>query len=178
MSSVSLWTRFDPFDALVRRTFGPVTTWSTGTPGFVPAAEINRDGDDAVVRVELPGVDPATDVEVEVDRGRLVVRGQRRDERTESGNGRSLREVRYGAFRRSFQLPEHVTAEAIRASYDAGVLAIRVAGAYTGTSSRKIEITAGGTATPAGDTPVAGETPPVGDTPAAGDTPVVEAPTV
>jgi HSP20 family protein len=115
--------------------------------GFTPAAEIVRDGDDAVVKVEVPGVDVAKDVTVEVDRGRLVVRGERRDERTEEQGGRSLREVRYGAFRRSFRLPEGVTAEAVSASYDAGVLSVRVAGAYAGTGVHRVEITTG-TATP------------------------------
>jgi HSP20 family protein len=111
--------------------------------GFTPAAEIVREGEDAVVKVELPGVDVAKDVTVEVDRGRLVVRGERRDERTEEQSGRTLREVRYGAFRRTFRLPEGVTAEAVSASYDAGVLSIRVAGVHAGTGAHKVEITTG-----------------------------------
>ncbi len=49
--------------------------------GFTPAAEIAKDGEDAVVRLELPGVDVAKDVNVELDRGRLVIHGERRDER-------------------------------------------------------------------------------------------------
>ncbi len=79
---------------------------------------------------------------VEVDHGQLVVRGERRDERTEEKDGRTLREVRYGSFRRSFTLPQHVTADAVSASYDAGVLSVRVAGAYTGTEPRRIAISA------------------------------------
>jgi HSP20 family protein len=154
MSTLSLWTRRDPFaefDALVRSTFGPATTWR-GTragrqvpAGFVPASEISRDGDDALIRVELPGLDAAKDVTVEIDRGRLVVRGERRDERTEEQDGRSLREVRYGSFRRSFGLPAHVTADAVSASYDAGVLTVRIAGAYAGTEARQIAISSGAT---------------------------------
>ncbi len=81
--------------------------------GFTPAAEIVKDGEDAVVRVELPGVDVAKDVNVEVERGHLVIHGERRDERSEEKDGRTLREVRYGSFRRSFKLPAHVTSEAI-----------------------------------------------------------------
>jgi HSP20 family protein len=137
MSNLTLWTRRDPFaefDALVQRVFAPRPT------GFVPAAEVTRDGDDAVVRVELPGLDATNDVTVEVDRGRLVVRGERRDERTDEQDGRTLREVRYGSFRRSFALPAHVTADAISASYDSGVLSVRVAGAYQGNEPRKIAI--------------------------------------
>jgi hypothetical protein len=49
--------------------------------GFTPAAEIVKDGEDAVVRLELPGVDVAKDVNVELDRGRQAAcaRHQRRD---------------------------------------------------------------------------------------------------
>ncbi len=108
--------------------------------GFTPAAEIVKDGEDAVVRLELPGVDVAEDVSVEVDRGQLVIHGERRDERAEENEGRTLREVRYGSFRRSFKLPAHVTSDAISASYDAGVLTVRVAGAHTGAEAQRIAI--------------------------------------
>lgn len=154
MSTLSLWTRRDPFaefDALVRSAFGPAATWRAGRPAklvpasFVPATEISRDGEDALIRVELPGLDAAKDVTVEIDRGRLVVRGERRDERTEEQDGHSLRELRYGSFRRSFGLPAHVTADAVSASYEAGVLTVRVAGAYAGTEARRIAVTSGGT---------------------------------
>jgi len=124
------------FDTLAQRAFGPFAS-----PGFTPAAELHRDGEDAVVRVELPGLDPVKDVTVEVERGTLVVRGERRDERADTRDGRSYREVRYGSFRRAFALPAHVTADAISASYDAGVLSIRVAGAYAGTQAQRIEVT-------------------------------------
>jgi HSP20 family molecular chaperone IbpA len=68
------------------------------------------------------------------------VRGERRDERSDEKDGRVLRELRYGAFRRSFSLPEHITADDVSASYDAGVLSIRVAGGYVGTAPRRIPV--------------------------------------
>lgn len=145
MSNVALRTRSAwDLDRWVRDFFGPAAAndWfdaPAGT-GFRPAAEIAKDGDDAVVRVELPGVDVDKDVTVEVDRGRLVIHGERRDERSEDKDGRTLREVRYGSFRRSFALPQHVTGDAISASYDAGVLTVRVAGAYAGSQPQRIAI--------------------------------------
>jgi HSP20 family protein len=111
---------------------------------FSPAAEVVKDGEDAVVRLELAGVDVDNDVNVEVDHGRLVIHGERRDEHVSedsANDGRTLREVRYGSFRRSFQLPAHITGEAVSASYDAGVLTVRVAGAYAGTQAQRIAIT-------------------------------------
>src|SRR5262249_52679966 len=94
----------------------------------------------AVVRVELPGVDVEKDVNVEIDKGALIVRGERRDEHSEEKHGRALREVRYGSFRRSFALPSHVSGDAVTASYDAGVLTVRVAGAYAGSEPQSIAI--------------------------------------
>lgn len=148
MSSMTLWRRRDPFaelDSLVRGVFGPDTfgSWPVGnsTRSFSPAAEITRDGEDAVVQLELPGLDVEKDVSVEAVNGTLVVRGERRDERAEDQDGRSLREVRYGSFYRSFALPSHVTPEQLSADYDAGVLSVRVAGAYKGITPTRIPVT-------------------------------------
>ena len=141
MTTLTLIGRRDPFaefDALVRTAFAPRFV---RTNGFTPAADVTRDGDDALVRVELPGLDVERDVTVEVDRGTLVVRGERRDEKSEESGGRVLREVRYGAFRRAFTLPGHVTGDDLSATYDAGVLTVRVSGAYAGSTARRIPVT-------------------------------------
>lgn len=149
--NVTLWAR-PAFNAepLIRDFFGPAAAddwFKPARAAFNPAAEIVKDGDDAVVRVELPGVDVAKDVTVEVEDGRLVVHGERRDvftaEDEKAGTGRTHSEVRYGSFRRSFALPEHVTGDDVSASYDAGVLTVRVAGAHRKPevpSARRIEI--------------------------------------
>lgn len=148
MSNLALWSRpaWDT-DRWLRDFFGPAAAADWNNPvssGWRPAAEIVKDGDDAVVRVELPGVDVDRDVNVEVDRGRLVIHGEHRDRHGQDegeGAGRTLREIRYGSFRRSFQLPAHVTGDAITASYDAGVLTVRVSGAYAGNQAQRIAIT-------------------------------------
>ncbi len=108
MNTLVLRGRRDPFaevDALFRTALGS-DAWRRA--GFVPTAEVGRDGDDALVSLELPGLDAERDISVEVDGGRLVVSGERRDERAEERGGRSLREVRYGT------LPPFVHAPAAR----------------------------------------------------------------
>jgi HSP20 family molecular chaperone IbpA len=150
MSNLVAWSRpaWDT-DRWLRDFFGPAATADWFKPvanGFNPAAEVVKDGDDAVVRLELPGVDVETDVNVEVDKGRLVIHGEHRDQYAQDAGedaGRTLREIRYGTFRRAFQLPAHVTGEAIKASYDAGVLTVRVTGALkkpAGTQAQRIAI--------------------------------------
>src|ERR1700730_13852883 len=145
MSNLTLWSRpaWD-VDRWMRDFFGPAPASDWAKPvadGFSPAAEIVKDGEDAVVRLELPGVDVEKDVNVDVAHGRLVTHGERRDEHAEEKDGRTLREVRYGAFRRSFRLPAHITGEAISASYDARLLTVQGPGAYAGTQAQRIEIT-------------------------------------
>ncbi|BBX19180.1 heat-shock protein Hsp20 [Mycolicibacterium duvalii] len=145
MNNVALWNRPAwTADRLMRDFFGP----SAPAPGAAisPAVEITQDGDDAVVRVDLPGVDVEKDVTVEVENGRLVIHGERRDERSEEraedGRVRRISEVRYGSFRRSFALPSHVTGDAVSAAYDAGVLTVRVAGAHRNAQAQRIAIEA------------------------------------
>lgn len=140
MSTITPFRR-DPFfadvDSIVRGAFGPQTA-----PGFSPAAESVRDGDDVIVRLELPGVDVENDVTVETTAGRLVISGERRDERAET-DGRRVREFRYGSFRRSFTLPSSVSPDAVSASYADGILSVRIAGVYGGAEPTRISITRG-----------------------------------
>ena len=113
------------FDDLVRRTWGT----QARTAGFVPAVEVLRSGEDVVVRFELPGIDVERDVSIEVDRGKLVISGERRA--SSEGEGVLVRELRYGAFRREFALPQGITPEQVEASYDSGLLDVRVRAAVT-----------------------------------------------
>ena len=134
---------FREFDGLVRAAFGPTAPARAELSGFSPAVESRRDGDDAVIRFELPGVDVDNDVTIEVKGRVLVVAGERRDEREAEAEGKSLSEFRYGSFRRTFRLGPQVGADAVTASYDAGVLTVRVAGAFAETEGQRIAISNG-----------------------------------
>jgi HSP20 family protein len=133
---VGAWKAWDPFTALARmdRDVDELVrrTWGEGRVGatFVPAVEVAREGEDVVVRFELPGVDVERDVTIEVERGRLVVAGERRDNREDEQEGGArtvlVRELRYGRFRREFALPQGTSPEQVEASYDAGILEVRV----------------------------------------------------
>jgi HSP20 family protein len=112
------------FDTLVRRTWGGAPN-PTARAGFVPAVELRREEQDVLVVLELPGVDVANDVTIEVDKGKLVISGERRDVR-EGDEGVLVRELRYGSFRREFALPGGINAENVEATYDAGLLTVRV----------------------------------------------------
>ncbi|CKN97419.1 heat shock protein Hsp [Mycobacterium tuberculosis] len=81
MNNLALWSRpvwdVEPWDRWLRDFFGPAATtdWYRPVAGdFTPAAEIVKDGDDAVVRLELPGIDVDKDVNVELAPGQPVSR--------------------------------------------------------------------------------------------------------
>ncbi|MFD6136010.1 Hsp20/alpha crystallin family protein [Isoptericola sp. NPDC060257] len=131
-----------PFaDAWLRDLWTPRLADPARNEGPVPAADVYRDGEDLVARLDLPGVNPAEDVTVEVEGRKLVVRGERKDQRPEESEGRRISEVRFGAFRRVVTLPRAVDGDAVTASYDAGVLTVTVAGVFAGTTPQRIEVT-------------------------------------
>lgn len=111
------------FDSLVRNAFGERAERVTG---FVPATDVNKDGRDVVITLELPGIDVESDLEVEVAERRLVITGRRNEQRSSDDRGVLVREIRSGAFRREFALPEGVTADQVEAGYDRGMLTVRV----------------------------------------------------
>ncbi|MDH4076306.1 MAG: Hsp20/alpha crystallin family protein [Acidimicrobiia bacterium] len=96
------------------------------TAGVEPIrVEQYRDGNDVVIRAELPGVDPeAIDVTVADDELTVSARRERRKESKGDDGYRS--EFHYGAFRRVMTLPAGTSAEDIKASYDEGILEVRV----------------------------------------------------
>lgn len=74
------------------------------------------------VRAELPGIDPAEDVDITVRDGRLTIKAERAD--THESNGRS--EFTYGSFTRSISLPVGADEEEITATYAKGIVTVSV----------------------------------------------------
>lgn len=64
-----------------------------------------QDGEVRVIRADLPGVDPATDVEITVAHGLLHINAQRRMERDVDDRDVRRHEIRYGSLTRTLPLP-------------------------------------------------------------------------
>lgn len=77
----------------------------------------------AIVRAEVPGIDPE-DVEISLVHDTLTVRGVRKQEELKEGETRHRRERGHGQFTRSFQLPFGVEADQVQAKFANGVLQI------------------------------------------------------
>lgn len=92
---------------------------------WVPATDLVEEGDDLVLRLDLPGM-TEDDVSVEVDANVLTISGERRDTRESAESGFYRIERSFGKFSRSFTLPEGVEPDAIAGEFDRGVLELRV----------------------------------------------------
>jgi len=124
--------------------------------------ELVRD-DHYVIRAELPGLDPATDIEVTVDGRTLTIHA----ERWRQDDAPHRTEFRYGSLTRSIRLPARVDAHDIAASYRKGILEVSIlipAETREGTripienvddldSSQPAETAAASAGTPAGSAP-------------------------
>ncbi len=79
-----------------------------------------------VVRAELPGIDPDKDVEISVANGVLSIKAERQERSEEKKKDSYRSEFRYGSFARNIPLPAGATESDVSASYNDGVLEIRV----------------------------------------------------
>ncbi|KZS71463.1 hypothetical protein A4G29_23100 [Mycobacterium kansasii] len=74
------------------------------------------------VRAEMPGIDPAKDVDITVRNGQLTIKAERTEKK--EFDGRS--EFSYGSFVRTVSLPEGADEDDIKATYDKGILTVSV----------------------------------------------------
>lgn len=84
------------------------------------------DGNQLVVRAELPGVDPDRDVDISIVDGSLRIRAERRQETTSEDRQMRRSELRYGSFSRVIALPRGTKESDIKATYKDGLLEVRV----------------------------------------------------
>ena len=115
--------RTDPFrelDRLTQQVFG-----TTGTPGRPAAMPMDawRDGDEFIVEFDLPGIDPSA-VDLDVERNVLTVRADR-PELTEKTELLAAERPR-GVFSRQLILGDNLDTDKVDASYQAGVLRLRI----------------------------------------------------
>ena len=117
------WRELTAFERQVNDLFG--RTGRAASTGWAPPLEAFHTKDDFVIRLEVPGV-PPEDVEVQVTDNVLAIRGERHFE-DEVEEGSFLRRERsYGRFERQVLLPEGTEVDAIKASFDLGVLEVRI----------------------------------------------------
>jgi HSP20 family protein len=97
----------------------------SATRRWMPAMDLVETDDHFVLRADLPGLSE-DDVKIEVEDDVLTVSGERRSEHETKKEGFHRVERAFGAFSRSLTLPNGVDASAVEASFDKGVLEVRI----------------------------------------------------
>jgi HSP20 family molecular chaperone IbpA len=121
-------SRWDPLQEMlalreqVDRLLDPVRTRLRQT--WSPAADVYEQADAVTVAFDLPGVRPE-DIDVRLEDHELTVRGKRHALELENG-GQERIERPSGTFERHVTLPVTVVPEGVHATYEDGVLEIRI----------------------------------------------------
>jgi HSP20 family protein len=92
-----------------------------GFGGFSPQVDITETDKEVKVCAEIPGVE-AKDVDVSIENGTLIIRGEKKYEREENERGQYRMERSYGSFARSIALPAEVDEAKAKAEFKSGVL--------------------------------------------------------
>ena len=135
--------RTDPFrelDRLTQQFFGGNASGTWSRPSAMPM-DAYRDGDQYVLALDLPGVDPDA-IDIDVERNMLTVKAERRPAVRSDKAQTELAERPMGAFSRQVMLADTLDTERIDADYDAGVLTVRIPIAERA-KPRKISVQAG-----------------------------------
>lgn len=149
-----LWLNFrDEFDNLFDRFSGGFQTyalkplsdlenyWSKNYRSFAPlAVDVGENTKAYTISAELPGVDEKN-IEVCVEDGILVIKGEKLQEKEEKDKQHYMSERCYGAFRRMFALPKGTDESKVEARFQNGVLMISVP-KPAGTPARKVDVKA------------------------------------
>jgi HSP20 family protein len=93
--------------------------------GFRPSIDVVKKDGRLSVTAEVPGMS-ADDVEVTLDDGMLVIKGEKTEKRELSDQDRFMSERVFGAFQRRITVPDGVTADGIEATVENGILTVAV----------------------------------------------------
>lgn len=114
---------FREFDRLAQQVFGAASPGTWSRPAVMPM-DAYRSGEEFVVEFDLPGVSPDS-IDLDVERNVLTIKAERRPHRADEVE-MQVSERPLGVFSRQLFLGDTLDAEHIQASYDAGVLTLRI----------------------------------------------------
>jgi HSP20 family protein len=114
----------DEIDNLFNRFFDmdiPISRRFFGDGEWTPRVDVVEGKEDITVKAELPGCE-IEDIDVKLDRRRLTISGEKKQEKEEQAGNVHRVERAYGSFTRVLDLPADVDQEAIEATYKKGIL--------------------------------------------------------
>jgi HSP20 family protein len=137
MTTVVKWTPFRELDLMERRMHRMLEDIGIG-PIALPAADVYETKEAFVVELEVPGFEKP-ELSLEVTDHTLTITGDANVEKDEKDKAFILHERLEHAFERRFQLPADADTERIVATFDSGLLEVRVPKSAK-TAPRKVQI--------------------------------------
>lgn len=136
---LSPWSDLDEVANRLNRVFTARDFGDVEGATWVPAVNVEETPEELLLTAELPGL-RREDVELEIENNVLTIRGRKEETREEKGERRyHVWERRAGSFQRSFSLPRTVDGDKIAATFENGVLHVRMPKAPEA-KGKKIEI--------------------------------------
>jgi HSP20 family protein len=89
------------------------------------ALDVVENKDDFIVKASVPGINP-DDLDISYADDTLTIKGEIKSDNEHKEDQYHLRERRYGTFTRSISLPTKIKGDAIEASYQDGVVTLRL----------------------------------------------------
>ncbi|TFY97793.1 Hsp20/alpha crystallin family protein [Ramlibacter rhizophilus] len=117
----------------------PTGAQSQGAPMAVPRLDVREGDKEIAICAELAGVKPS-DVDLRIEGNVITLRGEKKNEAQQEREDYHVMERSFGRFQRSIQLPFAPDPEQVRASFEHGVLTVRVPKPVQQERSRRIEI--------------------------------------
>ena len=90
-----------------------------------PKVDISETKDNFLITADLPGIDEKN-VNITLDDGMLTIKGEKKTDTEDKQGEFYSRERSYGAFQRSFEVPETIDENKIGASFSNGVLTVKM----------------------------------------------------
>ncbi|MGO9122031.1 MAG: Hsp20/alpha crystallin family protein [Desulfomonilaceae bacterium] len=112
-------------DDLLKRFFGEEHMLPSLRGRFAPAVDLSETDKEVVIKAEIPGIDPKN-LEVSLAGDILTIKGEKKEEKEEKGEGFRSIERSFGSFSRSFTLPCKVNEDKIESKYKDGVLTLNL----------------------------------------------------
>ena len=119
------WEPLREFDRLFNTMFDAPGGEGSTLRRWMPAMDLLETEDAFVLKADLPGMGEE-DVNIELEDSTLTISGERKSEHETNGEGYYRLERASGSFQRSLTLPKGVDPEAVTASFDRGVLEVRI----------------------------------------------------
>ncbi|MBE9047837.1 Hsp20/alpha crystallin family protein [Pleurocapsales cyanobacterium LEGE 10410] len=119
------WQEMNSLQRQLNRMFDDVLTPASvaefGNFSKIPAAELTETNEALILKLEVPGVQPA-DINIEATAKSISIVGERKSEVESEAEGRTRSEFRYGSFQRVIPLPVKINNTEVKAEYKDGIL--------------------------------------------------------